>query len=598
MLEPRLRPESERTLSEPVDLDEPPADGAPLRTTRGLTRPRALAWFGFRSFWGPLYHFVASAIATEDIDARDWMKADEPRDLARRVAAHILGTDAASDHWIADQAFSVAELLGRDLWVDFVADTGDDVSTSEAVARLLVGTYRFVDPDPRGGSSTVVGGRADILLHGGDVAYPVATDSEIHDRFTAPFNRAFRGATDERNRVLIGIPGNHDWYDGLDGFGRLVRRRAGPLPERDEREPRVGRRARWAGEFVKSGQLQKRRTLVLEGYLPVQDASYFALPLAKGLDLWGVDRQLRTIDYRQRQYFRRWRNRHPERRRVVLFPDPVYAHLEPSKTGMGMVRSLHLDVEETSHLCLAGDLHHYERLRMGASLHVTAGGGGAFLHGARLSRRDCKAPEREWPGQRTTAALLRSVPLHVMLGRAGLIPHVALILLFAPLLAIGVWAFSTHAGVFGATAIAAVLIATGVAFASGHQVNLKRITLTLSIAMGLWIACVPLVASAIVQYLLALAGLQYGRWTHAILVLVVAVPAGTFALGTLLAVLSALGLENTQAMTALGHPGFKHFVRMRVRRDGSRVDSWVIGMVDPLASGEKPVLVDSWSWIP
>ena len=28
-----------------------------------------------------------------------------------------------------------------------------------------------------------------------------------------------RDAHDGRARVLLGIPGNHDWYDGLDGFG-------------------------------------------------------------------------------------------------------------------------------------------------------------------------------------------------------------------------------------------------------------------------------------------------------------------------------------------------------------------------------------------
>jgi hypothetical protein len=37
---------------------------------------------------------------------------------------------------------------------------------------------------------------------------------------------------------------------------------------------------------------------------------------------------------------------------------------------------------------------------------------------------------------------------------------------------------------------------------------------------------------------------------------------------------------------------------MRVRRDGSRVDAWVIGLVDPLAPGARPVLVDRWSWEP
>ncbi len=82
------------------------------------------------------------------------------------------------------------------------------------------------------------------------------------------------------------------------------------------------------------------------------------------------------------------------------------------------------------------------------------------------------------------------------------------------------------------------------------------------------------------------------------MVLLVAVPLAPFTLGVLLSTLSALGLESTLAITALAHPGFKHFVRMRVRRDGSRVDAWVIGLTDPLARDAKPVLVDSWSWEP
>ena len=49
--------------------------------------PRAIAWLGARSFWGHLWHLAASAIATEDIDSRDWMVADEPDELTD-VRAH------------------------------------------------------------------------------------------------------------------------------------------------------------------------------------------------------------------------------------------------------------------------------------------------------------------------------------------------------------------------------------------------------------------------------------------------------------------------------------------------------------------------------
>lgn len=595
-------PEPSSLQSPAITLEPAGPDGNPGYGKRGRERPLGVAWFGVRSFWGHLQHFIASAIATEDIDSRDWMRADAPLELADRVASQLLGERPPESK---DRAHprSLAEALERDVWIDFVADSGDDAEVSAAVGRLFAASYRLPDPDPRGGPEHVIAGRGDVLLHGGDLAYPVATDAEIHDRLVVPFNRALVPARDGKRRVVLGVPGNHDWYDGLDGFGRLMRRRVGDLSrELDvpaleaDKKSRLGHAVRFVEKFMVAGQMQRIRALVLDGYVPVQDASYFLLPVAKDLDLWGIDRQLRNVDFRQRRFFDAWRSKHPERRRIVLFPDPVYAHLEPSVTGFWMVDALSLDLDETPHLCLAGDLHHYERRQMGASLHVTAGGGGAFLHGARLQRRERKAPEFEWPGQKATAAMLTFVPLHVMLGRAGFIPHLVLLMLFAPALGLGLWASKSDLGLFVATAVAAVVSAIGCAFIGGIQVNKSRAVAGLSAALGLWIAFVPIVTSELFERFVGLVGVTYGPRVDAVVVLLLAVFSGAFAFGAFLAALSALGLESTQAMTALGHPGFKHFVRMRVRRDGSRVDAWTIGLLDPLAKDAKAVLVDRWSW--
>jgi hypothetical protein len=81
-------------VTSPVPLEPAPPDTAKYAVTRGKRRPLGVAWFGFRSFWGPLYHLIASIIATEDIDSRDWMKPNKPRALARRVAK-VLGGDLA-----------------------------------------------------------------------------------------------------------------------------------------------------------------------------------------------------------------------------------------------------------------------------------------------------------------------------------------------------------------------------------------------------------------------------------------------------------------------------------------------------------------------
>jgi hypothetical protein len=66
--------------------------------------------------------------------------------------------------------------------------------------------------------------------------------------------------------------------------------------------------------------------------------------------------------------------------------------------------------------------------------------------------------------------------------------------------------------------------------------------------------------------------------------------------GVYLMLLAVFGLEHQQAFTVLGHPGFKHFVRLCVHPDG-RVEGWTIGKDDMLADGE-PRMIDRFVWTP
>jgi hypothetical protein len=58
--------------------------------------------------------------------------------------------------------------------------------------------------------------------------------------------------------------------------------------------------------------------------------------------------------------------------------------------------------------------------------------------------------------------------------------------------------------------------------------------------------------------------------------------------------MALLGYEHQQAFTILGHPGFKHFVRLCVHPSG-RVEGWTIGKDDALAPG-APALIDHFAW--
>jgi len=120
----------------------------------------------------------------------------------------------------------------------------------------------------------------------------------------------------------------------------------------------------------------------------------------------------------------------------------------------------------------------------------------------------------------------------------------------------------------------------------------------LSFGAGLATATIPVFASFTFVRLAESAHVTLPTWLIAALTFGVAVFYGAFVFGAFLSLLTLRGLEETQAFTALDHPGFKHFLRLRVRKDGSAVDFWCLGLTDPLAPNEKPELIDAGSFKP
>jgi hypothetical protein len=558
------------------------------RFVRGRVAPRGVVWFGARSFWGHLRHFVAAAIATEDIDSRDWMTPDEPEALAARVIEELGGDPTVP---------TVVEALGRDVWIDYVSDTGDDVSVSAAVARMLFAEYDLEDPERPG--EYVLAPRGDLLLFGGDTAYPVATAKEITNRVLVPFNRVLEAKPDARTRVLLGIPGNHDWYDGLDGFGRMFRRRA----SRDE-EPRasivgISRRmlehySEWAREFVRGGKVDKPKALVLSGYVPVQNASYFVLPLSRSIQLFAADRQLKTLDSRQHRFLVDAYRDRADASAWVLLPDPLYRFGSPSPSGTQMVQALGLDFASRPHFLLSGDVHHYERLRHDKVLHVVAGGGGAFLHPAPMFEGRLRADVR-WPTARQSRALLSAVPWKVARGRSGFLPHLALGAVFGPAMAMSTPFGARLDSAFGPPLFIAIVVSVIYTFIGGVRRNLRRVAALAALA-ALATAAIPVVFSLGLTALSARLALGVPDWLVGFLALFAAVFLGAWVFGLYLALLTRFGLEHTQAFTALDHPGFKHFVRLRVHANGRRVDGWCLGLRDPLDGSERVTTVDRFRW--
>jgi hypothetical protein len=513
------------------------------------------------------------------------MVPEAPAELLGRVTAVLMPRGSR-------EASTLAASMGGEVWLDFIADTGDDATVSEAVARLLSAEYQ-IDGHvlPRG----------DVLIHGGDLAYPVATVREVSRRLIGPFNRVFEPLCDwSRPRVLLAIPGNHDWYDGLDGFARLCQAPCTfeePLEREDAMHPKPNDNPvlAWARAFASGQQVQKPGALAIAGYVPVQQASYFRVPLARGLDLFGVDRQLRHVDRRQRAYF----ESSPRAARMVLLPDPVRAWGETRLTGREALAALDVDPALAPTFVLSGDTHHYERSSEGPSLHVVAGGGGAFLHGARVSPGGASyTRDAEFPGPRASWAMCLRLPWHLALGRAGWV----ITSLFAVADASALHAYfrdSLRAGVTIALATS-VVVAVGTALLIGNRRRFARV-FALAVAFGLATGALPLAlgVAARAAGFEEIGGTRVGRILAILFAVVASTLASGAAFGAMLATIARLSLNLSQPFAALGEPGYKHFVRLRVREPGrgpAVVDAFVIGVVDPVG-GSPPVLVDRFRWI-
>src|SRR5262249_8290232 len=172
----------------------------------------------------------------------------------------------------------------------------------------------------------------------------------------------------------------------------------------------VGESLRLAKETMESvaallggSKIRRPTRLTIRGYVPVQEASYWVLPLAPGLDLWGVDRQLRDADFRQRVFLARRRTETPTHKVVFVAPDPALAYGEPNEPGTRLLNATGFTLRSNRLLYLTGDAHHYERQHVGESLHVIAGGGGAFLHGTRIApTAGSRPPELVYPDKGTS----------------------------------------------------------------------------------------------------------------------------------------------------------------------------------------------------
>ena len=238
-----------------------------------------------------------------------------------------------------------------ELWIDYVADTGDGFEATATVASV-VGRR---DVRPEGVDRALP--RGDILVFGGDEVYPAASTDRYESRLEGPW-RAALPWTAPPHPTLYAIPGNHDWFDGLTGFLRLFGQ------------------GRWVG-----------------GWHTRQTRSYWAARLPHGWWLWGIDIQSDAlIDEPQLAFFGRIAAQADRGDRLILATAvPTWTRLDRDPQAYRNLAYLERRILRPAgielKMTVAGDLHHYSRYahrgveeEIGPTHKITSGGGGAFLH--------------------------------------------------------------------------------------------------------------------------------------------------------------------------------------------------------------------------
>ncbi|MFD9031317.1 metallophosphoesterase family protein [Streptomyces sp. NPDC059567] len=280
-----------------------------------------------------------------------------PRQLARTAVKAVLAAVFAgySDKREVQEVLD-ADLLeapcgqpdAREIWIDYVADVGDGFDATSSVAWTLAEEELLVPRAIEGtDASPAVGDlrlrRGSLLVLGGDEVYPAASATAYEDRMKGPYRAALPKAADPP--LMVALPGNHDWYDGLTAFLRMF--------------------------------TQQRP---IGGWQTRQTRSYFCVRLPERWWLVGLDSQLGSyFDDPQLRYFEKHlsANLEPGDGVIVCSAEPTW--LESVETNADAFNALHwfdrnmirtravpgskrrVPTHASVRLWLTGDHHHYAR---------------------------------------------------------------------------------------------------------------------------------------------------------------------------------------------------------------------------------------------
>jgi hypothetical protein len=260
--------------------------------------------------------------------------------------------------------------LGEELSFLVVGDTGEGDASQFAVVPPLL----------------EVGRDTAFMVICSDVIYPSGDAEDYADKFYRPYKN-YAGP-------IYALPGNHDWYDGLNGFMYHLceAQEQAPEPAPTGTVPSWRERLRW---------LLWRRPAVMHPTVPThkrvwrpsptqqssQRSPYFAIE-TEPLLIVGIDTGMSgDIDREQGEWLQKI-SREIDKPKLLLTGKPIYVdgeyHPGPIEGG-GTVDEIVRAPEHRYVAVIGGDIHNYQRYRVKVKGHtepfyyVVSGGGGAYM---------------------------------------------------------------------------------------------------------------------------------------------------------------------------------------------------------------------------
>jgi uncharacterized membrane protein HdeD (DUF308 family)/3',5'-cyclic AMP phosphodiesterase CpdA len=372
-------------------------DSLPLVVERALmmSLPVVAVFVATVPIWGMSWYFNSENWAASIYNSWAEHRTDTWRTaMTRAVLASTPGADPAGALTITPPE------LGRDFAFLVIGDPGEGDASQHVLRDQII--RAGIDPAVR------------FMVISSDVIYPTGSMNDYEANFWLPF-KGF-------DKPVYAIPGNHDWYDALEGFVATFYRpdaARAAMRARVEVDNRLtsttDTRVAW---LIGEAARLRREYQVPTGF---QRAPYFQIQTERFALIMVDTGVLRRVDADQLAWLRAALEQSRGKFKMAILGHPLYAGGYYQAADDPDFRILHdLMHEYRVEIVMAGDTHdlelYVERYQAGGRElvmhHVVNGGGGAYLSSGTALAWPPSPALPQWAFHPTTAQLTAKIDFH------------------------------------------------------------------------------------------------------------------------------------------------------------------------------------------